>query len=232
VKYFFLAYAIIAALFIGLMPVRGGKSPDAPIRLFPDMDEQDKLKAQKPSGFFADGQGARQPVQGTQALGFNPEGASEIGGIPEPEFGGGTGYYATGGIDGYYANGMPEELNLTPETVGAFLKRGEEVFNVNCAICHGESGDGLGITSHFGVPGIANLTQETYAQAAYPDGRLFDVISNGKGNMGPYKHNVNLRDRWAIVAYVRALQFARKAPYEAVKEAYDKATGATATAAQ
>ena len=47
-KYFFIAYAIIAALFIGLMPMRGGKSADTPIRLFPDMDEQDKLKPQKP----------------------------------------------------------------------------------------------------------------------------------------------------------------------------------------
>ena len=73
-KYFFLAYAIIAALFIGLMPVRGSKSPDTPIRLFPDMDEQDKLKPQKPSDFFADGQGARQPVHDTHALGLNPEG--------------------------------------------------------------------------------------------------------------------------------------------------------------
>ena len=227
-KYFFLAYAIIAALVIGLMPMRGSKSPDAPIRLFPDMDEQDKLKAQKPSEFFADGQGARQPVHGTQALGFNPEGAAEIGGIPEPEFGGGTGYYATGGIDGYYGNGMPEELGLTPENVTAFLKRGEESFNVNCAICHGKSGDGLGVTSHYGVPGIANLTMETYGQATYPDGRLFAVISDGKGNMGGYKHNVTLRDRWAIVAYVRAMQFARKAPYEAVKEAFDKAAAATA----
>ncbi len=227
-KYFFLAYAIIAALVIGLMPMRGSKSPDAPIRLFPDMDEQDKLKAQKPSDFFADGQGARQPVPGTQPLGFNPEGAAVIGGVPEPEFGGGSGYYATGGIDGYYANGMPEELGLTADNVIAFLRRGEEAFNVNCAICHGKSGDGLGMTSHFGVPGIANLTQDTYGQATYPDGRLFEVISNGKGNMGPYKHNVNLRDRWAIVAYVRALQYARKAPYEAVKEAFDKATAATA----
>jgi mono/diheme cytochrome c family protein len=230
VKYFFIAYAIIAALFIGLMPMRGGKSADTPIRLFPDMDEQDKLKPQKPDAFFADGQGARQPVHGTQALGFNAEGASAIGGIPEPEFGGGTSYYATGGIDGYYASGMPEDLKLTPETVGAFLKRGEEVFNVNCAICHGKSGDGQGMTSHFGVPGIANLTQDTYGQATYPDGRLFEVISNGKGNMGAYKHNVNLRDRWAIVAYIRALQFARKAPYDLVKDAYDKATASAAAA--
>jgi mono/diheme cytochrome c family protein len=228
VKYFFLAYAIIAALFIGLMPVRGSKSPDAPIRLFPDMDEQDKLKPQKPSEFFADGQGARQPVHGTQALGFNAEGLKEIGGIPEPEFGGGTGHLATGGIDGYYANGMPEELHLTAENVGAFLTRGRDVFDINCAICHGKSGDGQGMTGHFGVPGIANLTQDTYAQAVYPDGRLFDVISNGKGNMGAYKHNIVLRDRWAVVAYVRALQLARKAPYDVVKEAFDKATAAQA----
>jgi mono/diheme cytochrome c family protein len=221
-KYFFIAYAILAALFIGLMPTRGAKSPDAPFRLLPDMDEQDKLKPQKPDDFFADGQGSRLPVHGTHALGFNPEGASEIGGIPEHEFGGGTGYYATGGIDGYYANGMPEELKLTGENVGAFLKRGEESYNVNCAICHGKSGDGQGITGQFGVPGIANLTMDTYGQATYPDGRLFEVITNGKGNMGSYKHNVPLRDRWAIIAYVRAMQFARKAPYDVVKEAYDK----------
>lgn len=221
-KYFFLAYAIIAVLFIGLMPTRGAKSPNTPIRLFPDMDEQDKLKAQKPDDFFADGQGARQPVAGTQALGFNATGTSDLGGIHEPEFGGVTSHYATGGIDGYFANGMPEELKLTADNVTAFLARGKEVYDVNCAICHGTSGDGLGVTSNYGVPGIANLTQESWFPAAYPDGRLFYTITNGKGNMGAYKHNIALRDRWAVVAYVRALQTARKAPYDAVKEAYEK----------
>ena len=221
-KYFFIAYAIIAALVIGLLPTRGSKSPNAPFRLFPDMDEQDKLKPQKPDGFFADGQGSRLPVHGTQALGFNPEGAAEIGGIPELEFGGGTGYYATGGIDGYYGNGMPEEIKLSDENVGAFLRRGEEAFNINCAVCHGKSGDGQGITGQFGVPGIANLTDDTKKHAVYPDGRMFDVITNGKGQMGAYKHNIPLRDRWAIIAYVRSMQYARKAPYDAVKEAYDK----------
>jgi mono/diheme cytochrome c family protein len=222
VKYFFLAYAIIAVLFIGLMPMRGAKSPNTPIRLFPDMDDQDKLKAQKPAHFFADGQGSRQPVAGTQALGFNDTGASELGGIHEPEFGGGIGYYASGGIDGYFGNGMPEELGLTPENVTAFLKRGEESYSVHCAICHGASGDGLGIVSNYGVPGVANLTQESWFPAAYPDGRLFHTISNGKGNMGGYKHNITLRDRWAVVAYVRALQTARSAPYDAVKDAFEK----------
>ncbi len=223
-KYFFIAYAIIAALFIGLMPMRGSKSPNAPVRLFPDMDEQDKLKPQKPDDFFADGQGSRLPVQGTQPRGFNPDGLSEIGGIPELEFGGGTSYYATGAIDGYYGNGMPEELKLTNDNVGAFLRRGEEAFNINCAICHGKSGDGNGITKEFGVPQPANLTDDARKQENYPDGRMFAVISEGKGMMGSYKHNVPLRDRWAIIAYVRTLSYARKAPYSnaAVKEAYDK----------
>jgi mono/diheme cytochrome c family protein len=222
VKYFFLAYAVIAVLFIGLMPTRGAKSPNTPIRLFPDMDEQDVLKAQKPSGFFADGQGSRLPVAGTQPLGFSSTGNPDLGGIHDPEFGGGTGYYATGGIDGYFGNGMPEELKLEAGNVTAFLKRGEEVYGIHCAICHGISGDGLGVTSNYGVPGIANLTQENWFPAAYPDGRLFHTISYGKGNMGGYKHNIALRDRWAVVAYVRALQTARKAPYDAVKEAFDK----------
>lgn len=221
-KYFFLAYAVIAVLFIGLMPTRGAKSPNTPIRLFPDMDEQDVLKAQKPSSFFADGQGARQPVAGTQPLGFSATGNPDLGGIHDPEFGGGTGYYATGGIDDYFGNGMPEELKLTADNVTAFLKRGEEVYGIYCAICHGASGDGLGVTSNYGVPGIANLTQENWFPAVYPDGRLFHTISYGKGNMGGYKHNIALRDRWAVVAYVRALQTARKAPYDAVKEAFDK----------
>nr|WP_281375623.1 cytochrome c [Haloferula luteola] len=120
---------------------------------------------------------------------------------------------------------MPEELGLTDENVGAFLRRGKEMFHVNCMPCHGESGDGQGMAAQFGVPGVANLTLENFGSGSYPDGRLFDVITHGKGNMGSYRHNVSLRDRWAIIAYVRALQAAQKAPLSdpAVKAAYDAA---------
>jgi len=220
-KYFFLVYAIIAALFIGLMPGRGSKKHESPLRLFPDMDEQDVLKPQKPDSFFANGQGGRQPVAGTQPIGFNAEGEREIGGIPEAEFGGQPGYYYTGHIDDYFGSGMPEELGLTQENVGAFLRRGEEVFNVNCAICHGKSGDGNGITGKFGVPGIADLSSDTKSAANYPDGRIFETITNGKGQMGSYRHNIPVRDRWAVIAYVRAIQTARKAPYDAFKSAFE-----------
>lgn len=227
-KYFFLAYAIIAALVIGLLPMRGDKTAKTPIRLFPDMDDQDKVMHQVPSDFFADGVGSRHPVEGTQPVGFLADGADKLGGIHEYEFGGETGYYYTGGIDGYFSNGMPEELELNEENVEAFLRRGKEVYDINCMPCHGASGDGLGITTSFGVPGVANLTLDNFGQAAYPDGRLYDVIANGKGNMGGYKHNISVRDRWAVVGYVRALQIARKAPLSdpQVKAAYEASPAA------
>lgn len=223
-RYFFLAYAIIALLVVGIFGFRGQKFSSPPLRIFPDMKEQDKLRAQKPDAFFADGQGARKPVTGTQPRGFNEEGVKEIGGIAEPEFGGQTGYYYTGHFDDYYGAGMPEELGLTEANAAAFLRRGEERFQIYCLPCHGKSGDGQGVTGQYGVPGIANL--HILKADSYPDGRIFEVISKGKGNMSSYGYNVPVRDRWAIVAYIRALQTAKEVPYESVKSAFDAAKAA------
>jgi mono/diheme cytochrome c family protein len=210
-RYFFLAYAIIAVLVVGIFGLRGQKFEKPPIQLFPDMDQQDKLKAQSNSDFFSDGVGSRLPVPGTQPRGFNEEGLREIGGIPEYEFGGGTGYYYTGHVGDYFGSGMPEELELTPESATALIQRGKERYGIYCAICHGPAGDGAGVTSKFGVPAIANLHLDAFKGASYPDGRMFEVITKGKGQMGAYGANIPVRDRWAIIAYVRTLQ-AAKAP--------------------
>ena len=210
-RYFFLVYAIVAVLVVGIMGFRGQHSSKPPFRIFPDMDEQDKLKPQKPDSFFADGHGSRLPVTQTQPRGFNEEGLRSIGGIAEYEFGGQTGYYYTGAIEGYYASGMPAELELTGDNAAAFIRRGQERFNIYCSACHGVSGDGLGITSKYGVPGIANLHGDPFKSPAYPDGRMFEVITHGKGQMGAYGANVPVRDRWAIIAYVRTLQAAKAA---------------------
>jgi mono/diheme cytochrome c family protein len=210
-RYFFLAYALIALLVVGIFGLRGQKFSKPPVRIFPDMDEQDKLKAQKPDAFFADGQGARLPVSQTQPRGFNPEGATSIGGIPEYEFGGQRGYYYTGHVGDYFGTGMPEELELTQESATALIRRGEERYGIYCAVCHGSSGDGLGVTSRYGVPGIANLHLDPFKSATYPDGRMFEVITYGKGQMGAYGYNIPVRDRWAIIAYVRTLQAAKEA---------------------
>lgn len=208
-RYFFLAYAVIALLVVGIFGVRGQKSTSPPIMIFPDMDNQDKVKAQVPSTFFADGMGSRMPVAGTQPLGFNPDGESVIGGIPEHEFGGLDIYYHTGQIGDYYGTGMPEELALDAESAAALIRRGRERYSIYCAVCHGASGDGQGIAGQYGVPGIANLQLGPFQSETYPDGRLYDVITHGKGQMSGYGYNIPLRDRWAIVAYVRAIQEAK-----------------------
>jgi len=206
-KYFFLAYLAVALLVIGVLGFRGDKFSQAPLEVFPDMDTQDKLKGQKPSGFFSDGMGARKPVIGTV-----PRNADS--GVLPIEFGAGrSGYYYTGAIGDKFGNGMPEELKLeSKEDSRALLTRGKEMFNVLCAICHGESGDGKGVINQFeGMKNvIANLHSDPFQQAAAPDGYIYEVISNGKGLMGGYKHNLPVRDRWAIVAYVRALQASAK----------------------
>jgi mono/diheme cytochrome c family protein len=208
-RYFFLAYAIIAVLVVGIFGLRGQKFEKPPLQIFPDMDDQDKLKAQARSDFFADGHGSRLPVAGTQPRGFNEEGLREIGGIPEYEFGGGNGYYFTGHVGDYFGAGMPEELELTPESAAALIRRGEERYGIFCAICHGASGDGAGVTGKLGVPAIANLHLPTFDSATYPDGRMFEVITVGKGLMSGYGASIPVRDRWAIVAYVRTLQAAK-----------------------
>ncbi len=212
-RYFFLIYALIALLVVGVFGLRGQKSSQPPIRIFPDMDEQDKLRAQKPDGFFADGQGARLPVGGTEARGFNAEGARVIGGIAEYEFGtaGGT-YYGNGQIGDYFGNGMPAELQLTSAAeAGELIRRGRERYDIFCSVCHGASGDGQGITSAYGVPVAENPNAKLNALTAdsYPDGRLFHTITHGMGRMGPYGYNIPVRDRWAIIAYVRTLQAAQ-----------------------
>ena len=197
-RYFFLIYALIAVLVVGIGGFRGQTFTKPPIQIFPDMDNQDKQKAQSPSTFFADRQGARLPVAETQPRGFNEDGASVVGGIPEYEFGGQPGYYYTGHIGDYFGNGMPEELELTAESAATLIRRGKERFGIYCAVCHGATG-------------IANLHLDPFKAASYPDGRIFETITKGKGMMSGYGANIPVRDRWAIIAYVRTLQAAKEA---------------------
>ncbi|MBK1834896.1 c-type cytochrome [Roseibacillus ishigakijimensis] len=210
-KYFFIVYAFVALAVVGIFGIPGTKFERPPFRLFPDMDEQDKLKGQQASDFFADGRGARLPAPGTiPNSGDNGEFSVEFGE-------GRTGYYYTGHLEGYYGTGMPEELALTADNAAAFLARGEERYGIYCAICHGESGDGEGVVKQLGLSTVRNLHDTGAAgfdAENYPDGRLFEVISKGKGQMGAYGMNIPVEDRWAIVAFVRALQEAREVSKE------------------
>lgn len=206
IKYFLIIFTIFAVLIMGILGFRGNKFRDTPLEIFPDMDHNDRVNSQTTSDFFADGVGSRQPVPGTIVH------AADESIYPIEYSAGREGYYYQGKFGDFYGKGMPAELKLTADNADAFLARGQERYGIYCAVCHGESGDGAGVTSKYGIAGIANLHAPNFSAADYPDGRLFDVISNGKGNMSGYGYNIPVNDRWAIVAYIRAMQNAKNIP--------------------
>jgi mono/diheme cytochrome c family protein len=122
---------------------------------------------------------------------------------PLGEFSAGTDYMNTGKMGDQWGTGMP-----LPVTRG-LLERGQKVFTIDCAVCHGATGQGNGITSKYGLLGIANYHQDKYRQM--PDGQIFNTITNGYNTMMAYADKVTVKDRWAIIAYIRALQKSRYA---------------------
>ncbi|MEC8929304.1 MAG: cytochrome c [Verrucomicrobiota bacterium] len=101
-----------------------------------------------------------------------------------------------------FVNDMPLHLGDMAGT-RAFVERGRERYNISCLPCHGRLGDGKGVISSFELT-PANITTADFA--FLPDGARYYVISAGFRTMKGYKANIDIRDRWAIVAYVRALQ--------------------------
>jgi mono/diheme cytochrome c family protein len=105
---------------------------------------------------------------------------------------------------------FPANVNVNLE----LLERGQERFNIYCSVCHGYAGNGDGLVNARALAlAAAGQAQWTAAKSLNdpeiiknPVGRIFDTISNGRGTMGPYKDQIPVEDRWAIVAYVRAIQ--------------------------
>ena len=207
---------MVVLLVIIVAGPRGRHSPGRPFEFFPDMVRQPKVKPQSPSGFFADGVGPRRPVEGTVPIGYDaPEpggktvtsqiadtlAAKRLDAMPRLTFSDGPDYYSTGMIGDQWGTGIPVEV--TPE----LLAKGRERFTINCQVCHGATGGGNGVTSKYGLANIANYHLDKYLKMA--DGEIFYTITNGHNSMNGYGANISVRDRWAIVCYVRALQRAQ-----------------------
>lgn len=190
-KYFFLAFGMIVLIIISLAGWRGMRSGQPPLEILPDMDRQPKYKSQVPCGFFADGRIERMPVEGTVPL-------------ERPV---GNRYFETGKMGDRWGDGIPFDATL------AHIERGRERFAINCAVCHGAAGLGNGITREFGMVGMANYHTDRLRNMA--DGEIFNTITHGKGQMLPYPH-IPPEDRWAIIAYIRALQLSQNARLEDV----------------
>jgi mono/diheme cytochrome c family protein len=200
---FFALFILGVCTVLALAGFRGSKSTLPPIEIFRDMDHQPKFQPQHPTAFFADGRAARKPVEGTIPLGYTLPGrylqAGARNATIEPTgFANLNDYLHTGRIGDAYGDGIPVEVNAE------LLDRGQERFNINCAICHGLLGDGNGVVkqvANWAV--VANLQDDRIRQQ--PDGQIFNTITHGKNTMGAYGPNIAIEDRWAIVAYLRAL---------------------------
>lgn len=168
---------------------RATTSPYPRLHVVPDMDQQPKFKAQSPNAMFADGRAMRPPVGGTVARGeLDVESAR-----------------ATGRVGAEWSAEFPIAVTET------MIRRGQQRYDIYCAPCHGLAGFGDGI-----VGKRAERLQEgtwtppssfhTELVRGRPVGHLYNTIAHGIRNMPAYGAQIPVDDRWAIVAYVRALQ--------------------------
>jgi len=213
VRYFLIFLTFITLLIVGIVGLRDysflpHKTKRPPIELFADMVRQDKVKAQAPSDFFADGRGARDHVSGTVPMGYSQpaaeEGASVMGSPYNAVIFSGEEDYANTGKKGTnWGNGLPFTATL------ATLERGRERYQIQCAVCHGATGTGNGIATKYGLVAVANFQQQRLRDMN--DGEIYNTIVNGKSTMMGYGATIQVADRWAIVAYIRALQRSQNA---------------------
>lgn len=147
-----------------------------------DMQDQPKYKNLRASDLFADGKSARSQEEGTIAQGQLRQDA----------------HFFEGKVNGEFVKEFPMPVDRP------LLDRGRERFDIFCSVCHGKTGEGDGMVVQRGFPAPPSYHIDRLREA--PAGYFYDVITNGFGRMYGYAAEIEPRDRWAIVAYVRALQ--------------------------
>lgn len=164
-----------------------------------NMQFQDRFNAQEENPYFEDGMAMRLPVEGTVARGMMRHDTELFEGVDD---------------EGNFINDIPFELTRD------FLYRGKERYDIYCQMCHGGTGNGQGIimTGQFGyVPAPTFHREISYNM---PDGEIYSAIAYGIRTMPSYATQIKVEDRWAIVAYVRALQKSQNVP-EAEMDQFD-----------
>lgn len=197
-RFFLLIFVLVTVAVVGIAGFRGDMSRKPPLEIFPDMKRQPKLRPQTANAFFADGLSSRLPVQGTIAR-------------SQPIRVGDQVFYAWQDmpVTTGFVTGTTNFIETNPMPVtDALMQRGEQVFNINCAACHSKLGDGNGVPKRINAMAVvANLHDKRIVELT--DGELFNTISNGKNLMPGYAANIPIPDRWAAIAYLRALQLSR-----------------------
>ena len=195
----FIAFCAVVLALPAVSACRGWESDSPPVHLNWNMDTQEKGKAYRKSDLFADGRAMRTPPEGTVAQGFlKPDSVRSYGMVEA-------------------ADGKMKVANEFPGDIAggeAFVARGRDRYGIYCSPCHSSVGDGKGVTSKYGMTATASLHDPRIVRMA--DGEIFHTISVGKNTMMGYADKLEPADRWAVIAYVRALQRARLATKDEV----------------
>lgn len=195
----YLVTAFLVVLTLSILGLRGALFVKAPMDVFPEwifpgMKYQSKLKPQAQSKFFADGRADRPLPAGVVPAAYGPAGQPLRNDDAR---------YAGKDADGAFVARIPAAVKVDMQ----FLEHGRDRYVIYCAPCHGALGDGQGITKQYGMGATPTFHDDRLRQMA--DGEIFNTLTHGKGNMLSYADKLTPDDRWAVVAYVRALQRAQ-----------------------
>lgn len=205
-RYFIPVFIILVVSIVSILGFRGSLTKNTPIEVFPDMDRQAKFKSQTRNSFFSDNSADRLPVNGTAIRGNLIDQVNVFS--SKPSF---LSEEIKTGKDsaGEWLTSIPKGIDIDI----SLMRLGQEKYDIHCGICHGTYGNGLGVTSHFGIAprNLSDASQGgTYLESAAPwtDGQIYNAISMGSasGIMLGLKDKLTPRERWAIVLYLRALQ--------------------------
>ncbi|WP_428236183.1 c-type cytochrome [Gracilimonas sp.] len=187
----------VFALGVTLSACQGQLSEKPPIHPNMNMDQQPRVEAQEENNFFADGRAMRQPVDGTVARGLAKTDLAYYEGIDE---------------SGEFIDYIPVDLTKS------FLYRGKERYEIYCAPCHGQTGAGDGIIMEGNYGYVPAPSYHDQRVRELSDGELYSAIYNGVRTMPSYSTLVPVEDRWAIVAYIRALQESQNINEQEIRE--------------
>ncbi len=196
-RYAYLALLLVVVAAVSVLGFRGSETTRPPLEVFPDMDRQPKYKPQAESAFFADRRSDRPTPAGVVAYGRSYAKQDEKFLAADDHF-----YRGLAG-DGSYARGFPASVTVDAK----LLERGALKYGIYCMVCHGALGDGNGITKQYGMGATPTFHDDRLRNI--PEGDIYHTITAGKGNMLSYADKIEPADRWAVVAYVRALQRAQ-----------------------
>ncbi len=201
-RYVLIGIAMMVFLVVSLAGFRGDISRKPPLEVFPDMDRQPKLRPMEPNGFFKNGMSSQPLVEGTVAR-------SEA-----IDLGEGKKVYPFEKdhvVVSGFASGTNTVASIPIPVTSQLMARGRTKYNISCLPCHGGQGDGNGVVKYFGFGAIKDLHDPNVVKLN--DGQLYRAITvgnlEGEGEMKGYANTLDVTDRWAVVAYVRALQLSR-----------------------